>query len=264
MSSAAELKRWDKVVMIPIDSLEFCNWNSNEVSPEVMAALMEDIQQGVFDEPAQVVPIENGKYLVLGGEHRTRALRALDHNEVPCIIRTDMIGKTRKDLILWSVRRNNIRGQNNEQKYAKLEQELVDQHNMTTEAARRSMLINGDLAKALKKRDKKTSDGDEDEGDARPDRKGDQGEDPNQETKDREGLLKSLKAAEQEVLLQSGDTVEHGYLFFAQDEKLHLVVNETRNLYALVRRMVDACKGESATVDEFLVSALTKELSSWE
>ena len=259
------MKVWDKAVLIPIDDLVYCDWNSNEVSPEVMAALMEDIQQGVFDEPAQVVPIENDKYLVLGGEHRTRALRALDHEEVPCIIRTDMIGKTRKDLILWSVRRNNIRGQNNEQKYAKLEQELVDQHNMTTEAARRSMLINGDLAKALKRHDKKQSGADEtddaDDGQERP--KGEQS-DAHAETRDRESLLKTLRAAEEEVLLQSGDTVEHGYVFFGQDGKSHLVVNESRNLYALVRRMVDACKGESATVDEFLISAISKEIKSWE
>lgn len=259
------MKVWDKAVLIPIDDLVFCDWNANELPADAMAALMEDIQHGSFDEPAQVVPVENDKYLVLGGEHRTRALRALDHEEVPCIIRTDLIGKPRKDLILWSVRRNNTRGKINEQKYAALEQELVDQHNMTTEAARRSMLINGDLAKALKKHDKKQNGADEtddaDDGQERP--KGEQS-DAHTETREREALLKTLRAAEEEVLLQSGDTVEHGYVFFGQDGKSHLVVNETRNLYALVRRMVDACKGESATVDEFLISAISNEIKSWE
>jgi ParB-like chromosome segregation protein Spo0J len=259
------MKVWDKAVLIPIDDLVYCDWNANELPEPEMAALIEDIQHGSFDEPAQVVPADGGKFLVLGGEHRTKALRALDHTEVPCIVRQDLVGKTRKDLILWSVRRNNIRGRVNEQKYAKIEQELVEQHQMTTEAARRSMLINGDLAKALKRADKKNGqDKDEDQDDS-PER-GERGEqsDAHKETKDREGLLKSLKAAEQEVLLQSGDTVEHGYLFFAQDEKLHLVVNESSSLYGAVRRMVDACKGESATVDEFLISAISKELKSWE
>lgn len=251
------MKVWDKALLIPIDKLVYTDWNANELSEEGMAALMEDIQQGGFDEPCHVVPIENDQYLVLGGEHRTRALSALDQTEVPCIVRTDLVGKPRGDLILWSVRRNNIRGRINEQKYAKLEQELIEQHNMTAEAARRSMLINGDLARALKRREKPPQDEDDP---AEPVDK----QPAHKEASDRESLLKSLRAAEQEVLLQSGDTVEHGYLFFAQDEKLHLVVNESSSLFGAVRRMVDTCKGESATVDEFLTSAITKELKSWE
>jgi len=259
------MKVWDKAVLLPIDSLVFTDWNVNELSDEGMAALIEDIQQGGFDEPVHVIPTEDGHYLVIGGEHRTKALRSLDVDEVPAIIRSDLAGLARKELMLWSVRRNNVRGKINEQKYAALENELVEQHQMTTEAARRSMLVNGDLAKALKKHDKKQkNDESDDDADSGSERKSEPQDDAHKESKDRESLLQALKTAEQEVLLQSGDTVEHGYLFFAQDEKLHLVVNESRNLYALVRRMVDACKGESAKVDDFLASAITKEISSWE
>lgn len=44
--------------------------------------------------------------------------------------------------------------------------------------------------------------------------------------------------------------------------QMHLLVNETRPLHALVRDMVDACKGESAAVAEFLISAIHNELQA--
>jgi ParB/RepB/Spo0J family partition protein len=260
------VKTWDKAVLLPIDSLVLTDWNCNELQDDGMASLLEDIQQGGFDEPIHVVPIKDDRYLVIGGEHRTKALRSLDVSEVPAIVRHDLAHLDRKELILWSVRRNHTRGKVNEQKYAKLEQELIDQHNMTTEAARRSMLVNGELAKALKRREKKLRASDDEPDDETSGGKSDR-EPPTEahkEARRRESVLQSLKTAEEEVLLQSEDTVQHGYLFFAQQGKLHLVVDTTKHLHVLVQRMVDTCKGESASVDEFLASAISKELKSWE
>lgn len=262
MVEAADTEAWVGAVMIPIDKLTFCDWNTNEMGDAEMAALIEDIQNGGFDEPAQVVPTEDGNYLVIGGEHRTKAMRALDKHEVPCVVRQDLVGATRQALMLWSVRRNNTRGRVNAQKYAELERELIDQHSMTAEAARRQMLVQGDLLKKLRKTDAITDN-------EAPERDDDDGADNDskketrKESKKREQLLSTLRTAEQDVLLQSPETVEHGYLFFGQDGKLHLVANESKNLYVAVQKMVEACKGNSASVDDFMVSAITKELDSW-
>lgn len=261
------MRTWDKAVLLPIDKLVFTDWNCNELDDDGMAALLEDIQQGGFDEPVHVVPLDDGQYLVIGGEHRTKALRSLDVAEVPAIVREDLSHLSRKDLILWSVKRNHTRGRVNEQKYARLEQELVDSHNMTTEAARRAMLVKGELAKALKRRDKqgRSDDVDNDDQDNSQHERGDREpqSEAHKEAKQRESLLQSVRAAEKEVLLQSEDTVQHGYVFFAQRDKLHLVVDTSKSLHGLVQRMVEACQGESASVDEFLVSAISKELKSW-
>ena len=101
-------------------------------------------------------------------------------------------------------------------------------------------------------------------GGQRPDTDGEK--DRREELKDRRSLLAALKTAERDVLLVSADSVPFGYLFFAQgaEDQTHLVVDESPKLHMLVKRMVAAAKKDSAKVDEFLVSAITKELREWE
>ena len=80
---------------------------------------------------------------------------------------------------------------------------------------------------------------------------------------DRRALLTSLKAFQQDVLQQSADTVEQGYLFFGIAGHTHLVVNENAYLNKLVGEMVEACKANSDQLNEFLISAIKKELPAW-
>lgn len=274
--TTTEFNTWQKAVLIPTDRLVFTDWNCNEMSQEKLAHLQaeieneEDPEDPHFDEPLQVIPIKEneGKYLVLGGEHRTKIARSLEMEAVPCVIREDLAKLSRKDLMLWSVRRNNLRGRLNATKYAEMEAELVDHHGMTTEAARRSMLIDGDLAKALRAtmavRDNEQNDSDD--GHAGTKEFGDSVDDAREERRSKEELLHALKIAEQDVLLDSADTVQHGYLFFVQGKKgqMHLVVDETKNLHELVKLMVKACKGADAKIDDFLSSAIRTELGNWE
>ena len=269
-----EFKTWEGAVEMPTDLLVFTDWNCNEMSEQKLAHLQQEIENAEnpsdhhFDEPIQVVPLKDmpGKYLVLGGEHRTKIARALDMETVPCVIRHDLADKPRAELMTWSVRRNNLRGKLNAQKYAEMEAELIDKHGLTSEAARRSMLIDGDLAKALRAsvsvRDNEVTDTDDGY-----DGKREHGDDDPAEARRSEAeLLQALKIAEQDVLLDSADTVEHGYLFFMQGAKgqTHLLVDESDALHKLVKNMVNACKGLDAKVDDFLIAAIRNELKNWE
>lgn len=272
----AEFATWDKAVEIPTDRLVFTDWNCNKMSEQTLAHLQSEIKNEAdpsdhhFDEPLQVIPIKEseGKYLVLGGEHRTKIALALDMTAVPCVVRHDLAKLSRKDLMLWSVRRNNLRGKIDAQKYAEMESELIDHHGMTAEAARRSMLISGDLAKALRAsvsvRDNEETTTDTGYDGAK--KHGDEVEQATEARRSKEELLQALKIAEQDVLLDSADTVDNGYLFFVQGKKgqTHLVVDESVTLHGLVKQMVSACKGIDGKVDDFLVNAIRNELLNWE
>lgn len=275
-------KTWDRAVLIPISELVFTDWNCNVMAPDKQAELIASIQNTVdpndprFDEPLQVVPAgEDGEgskksWLVLGGEHRTKAMIALNQTHIPCVIREDLVGKDRKELMLYSVRRNNLRGKLDAQKYAELEDELINDYEMSTEAARRTMLVEDDLANALRASINSTraEDDDDDKSSTEYDKDFDNDGQREEATKERDQaeLLNALRTAEQDVLLDSADTVEHGYLFFAQGKKgqIHLLVDESKNLHELVSKMVDTCKGTSSKVDEFLSTAISKELKNWE
>jgi ParB-like chromosome segregation protein Spo0J len=290
MPKQEDLKSWNEAVVIPTDKLILTDWNCNSMDDEEFAALCMEIKDGGFDEPCQVVPLKGkneGKYLVLGGEHRYKASLANGKKEVPCIIKTHLADAAEKELMLWSVRRNNIRGRIDAQKYAALEHKLADRWSMAAEAARREMLIKGDLLKTLKRSPaledneslELSNDDDEslDDDSSSTGSKGDTGGDKphgdrpatdgEREVKkkfaDRRALLMALKAAEQEVLLESEDTVEHGYLFFSQAGGTHLVVNESARLHELVAEMVNILKRNSEKVDDFLASAISNEIEKW-
>jgi len=81
---------------------------------------------------------------------------------------------------------------------------------------------------------------------------------------DQRALLTSLKAFQQDVLQQSADTCNQGYLYFGIAGHTHLVVNETAALNKLIGTMVDTCKANSDQINEFLISAIKKELPKWQ
>lgn len=283
-------KAWTEAVLIPISQLVLTEWNTNEMEDSEFAELCKEIKDGGFDEPCQVVPLKGeneGKFLVLGGEHRFKAMLTNGKKEVPCIIKKHLSDADEKELMLWSVKRNNIRGKINEQKYAKLEAKLLDKWGVAAEAARREMLIRDEMLAKLQRspalEDNESielSDDDDELSDDDPapsdggggskgekpkgDRPATDGQrDVKKKFADRRALMQALKSAEQEVLLESADTVEQGYLFFCQGGGTHLIVDESKELHALVAEMVNIVKNNSEKVNDFLVSAITKELPNW-
>lgn len=291
MSKEKALKTWSEAVIIPVDKLVPAEWNCNTMEPEEFAELCHEIKAGGFDEPIQVVPLKggDGTFLILGGHHRYKACVATGRKEVPCIIKQHLTDADEKELMLWTVKRNNIRGKIDEQKYAKLEQRLSEKWSISAEAARRQMLVKGEILQRLNKspalEDNESIDLSHDDDDlsdedgsapvsSRSDSEGremprgerpatDGERDRKRKFADRRALLQALKAAEEEVLLTSGDTVEQGYLFFAQGGGNHLIVNESPKLHDLIAEMVSVLKNNSEKVDDFLISAITKELPNW-
>lgn len=299
-SGAASPATWDGAVLISIDQLQPTSWNVNEMDKQEFAALVEEIRDGGFDEPCQVVPIKDGpdagKYLILGGEHRYKASAANGIELVPCVIKEHLTNADEATLIEWSIKRNNIRGKLNRQKYAAIEKKLSGKWQISAEAARRRMLVRQELSKNIKdKLDRQVEEDDEttdtdpndietnaknvegpveevDVGGTSPDRRrppkdGDETDgiaDQKKAFANRRTLLASLKTFAQEVLSESAETVEHGYLYFSFGGATHLVVDENVRLNSTIADMVAACKANSDKINDFLISAITKELPQWQ
>ena len=270
-----KFKTWSLAVMIPRNLLVLTDWNINEMTERAFAELVSEIKDHDFDEPCQVVPIkegpDEGKYLVIGGEHRYKAACALEMDDVPCVIKDSLNPSDRAGLMEYSVRRNNIRGRIIAERLANLESELMSKRAISVEAVRNKLFLKGELLKGLRKtaaiRD--NEDDEAEKGGRETRKKREEGEaDPDpigtKAIKKAVSLGASLGALRAEVLDRHGDTVENGYIYFGQGDKQHLIVEESKSLYTLVARMVSAAKSESASIDEFLVSAIQRELKEWE
>lgn len=290
----SSLTTWDGAVLIPLEDLVICDWNVNEMGDPEYAALLEAVREGGFDEPGQVIPLKDRKFMLLGGEHRKKVCVALEMTHMPCVIKEHLSGADEETLMQWSVTRNNIRGKINEQRFRKLQKRITGRGKVSAEAARRRMLISDEHHAHLKERfsqgvintmvdigngssnsrmpsetvnidgpspDRRRPPKDEDEDDTvtTSPHKG-----RNQAFADRRALLTSLKSFQKDVLQQSADTVEQGYLYFGIAGHTHLVVNETPALNKLIGEVVEACKANSDKINEFLISAIKKELPSWQ
>ena len=290
----ATLPLWEGAVLIPINDLVLCDWNVNEMDEPEFAALLEEVREGGFDEPGQVIPLKDSKYLLLGGEHRKKVCLALEITHMPCVIKEHLSDADEQTLMEWSVRRNNIRGKINEQRFAALQKRMSGRGKVSAEAARRRMLIREERHAHLKERFsqdvidtmvevEKAKVGDGSSKSKAPSEQVSVGTSPDkrrppkdesittapskgrkQAFADRRALLSSLKAFHQDVLQQSADTVDQGYVFFGIAGTTHLVVNETPALYKLIGELVETCKANSDQINEFLISAIKKELPKWQ
>jgi hypothetical protein len=286
---------WTKAKLIPVDMLIIPEWNVNEMDDAAFARLLDETKDD-FDEPVQVIRLKEGphagKFLVPGGAHRLKAVRINGGTHIPCVPKTKLEGKDELEIQEWSVVRNNIKGRLNAQKVAELQARISKKWNLSTKAAQNRLLMRQELAESLKKKhveeDNETTDtdpndietisvgGSESSGDspAEGGKSPDKRKPPFDETDglgdrrkkfaERRALVASLKACVQEALIESEETVEHGYLYFGTGGQTHLVVNESKQLHALIADMVAACKANSDKVDEFLCSALSKELPQWQ
>ena len=265
---------WDAAREIPIDLLVLTHWNVNEMSKSSFDELVEDIDRTGFDEPCQVVPIttgeDSGKFLVVGGEHRYKACKVIGKKTVPCIVKDHLDPNDEEDMMLYSVRRNNVRGKINAQKYAELEQKISKRKKISVEVARKRMMIRGQALKSLRKvaavaenEDDETEKGGRKSKTEKTPSPDDPAPSPLRSSAERQKLLANLRALEQEILLKC-ETIEHGYIFFGQGGHNHLVVQESSHLYKLVEQLAAMCKRDSVKINEFLTSAIAKELKDWE
>ena len=274
-------KTWEAAKLIPVDLLVLTDWNANKMTDEMLAKLVEEIREYDFDEPCQIVPIGTGshagKFLVIGGEHRYKACVIEGKAEVPCVVKERLTDADEDKLMEYSVRRNHLRGQLDVEKYRALEKRLSGKWQTSAEAARERMLVRDERVRTIKSQHEASidpdggageevdlEDGSSGSGDKSKGRSTDGNEARKKAFADRRALLANLKSFVTEVLAESEETVEHGYLFFGHGGSKHLVINEDARLHGLIGEMVEACKANSDKVAEFLVSAITKELPQWQ
>lgn len=253
-------RAWQGAFMCPIDKLVFTDWNVNEMSDGDFSELVAEIEDDGFDEPIAVIPLKDkpGHFLVPSGEHRARAARSLGMSEIPAVLKRKLSEADEAEIKMWSVRRNHIKGSVNVAKFKALEKNLSEKHKIQTDVARRRMLVKDDLLAKLRPPEEKKPREPNDSPDS------DAGDNKTNDAGDQRRLLNALKSAEKEVLLQSADSVKHGYLWFEQGSGKHLVVDASSNLHGRVQAMVKHCKKDQARVDEFLSAAIAAELAKRE
>ena len=122
---------------VPIDKVHPNKYNPNEMAPEKLQATITDIEKYGFSGGIDVRPHPDhqGHWIIIDGEHRWKALKALGSKTCP-IINKD---RDEAEAKILTVRRNNERGEFNTVKLARLIVDLQDNHKITDVAKRLDM-----------------------------------------------------------------------------------------------------------------------------
>lgn len=230
-------------VMIKVDQLHEFPGNPNEQDPVTFNNLVEEIERDGWDEPVIVVPrdkIEPGKpgYTVVSGNHRLKAAQVLDYAEIPCVVKSDWDDEQSKIKV---IRRNNIRGENNPAKFAK----LIDSfENKYTPDQLADMMGFKDLADFEKLYDKEQED---------QDNKAKEGV---ADAKEEINLIDGLSLILNRLFAEYGDTVPFSFLFFLYGSKIHLVVQTNTKLRKLLEMITTRCVKDGLDVNLVLTGLL--------
>jgi len=230
---------------VPMGIIEPNDWNTNEMSDAEFNRLTQEIEESNLVSAIQIVPAEGGKFRILGGENRWRAVQTLGWETIPCHILTDerFLDVDLQELL--SVRLNVIHGKQNPEKFAKLYEKKAlkygvdqlqalfgytstDAWNKVTRGVEKALGdsgIGGDgLLAELKKRTKKVRSVD--------------------------GLGRVLN----KLFSEYGSDLKHSFMVFAHGNKRHLyVILSDEGMDSLDRIMGD-CRKNDKDINDVLVS----------
>jgi len=219
-------------VMLKVTDLYELPYNSNVQDPVTFNNLVDEIKRDGFDEPLVVVPRSlhdtNDKlsgYYVVSGNHRLKAGRVLNFEEMPCIIKHSWDREKSK---IKSIRRNNIKGENDPAKFTRLVESLETNY----DPAQLSDVLGFKDIDALMEVYQQEQ---QEEEERQQDTLADTGSKPN--------LVDALSLILNRIFAEFGDTVPYSFLYFVYGTKAHLVVQANtalkKTLETITRRCID-------------------------
>ena len=236
---------------VSLDKIVPNNWNANEEDEATFDALVDDVSETGFIDSLTVVPMENGTYRIIGGEHRWMAAKASGSSEVPCLI---LKGEKWRDEDLQkfvTVRMNVIRGKLNPEKFARLYEEMAEKYGAeqlqkmfgfvdkrafkklvkgVTKAAKQSLPkeLHGEMVEKAK--DAKTVD--------------------------------DLSTIVQEMYQKYGDTVSKSYMIFTHGKQEHIYVQMDQKMRRAMDKVILYIETAGVDINDFMapvVKACLKE-----
>jgi hypothetical protein len=201
-----ELQVWRNAVLIPMNRLVPNDWNPNVEDAEVFNELVREMEMEGWDEPILVVPLGDGQYRIINGEHRYHAAQILGLQEAPCVIKERWDERTQK---IKTVRRNVLHGSLNPAKLQRLVGQLAPSPEMLPALRLELGMAEKEFAQKVLR-------------DLRPrDRVVDEAL---VATRDRLRSSENLAFILSRIFQEYGDDLERSFMFFMYGRKMHLML----------------------------------------
>lgn len=227
------------------DDLVPADYNANEMDEEEFALLKENIVEAGFVDPVTVIPLTDGKYGIIGGEHRWRAAKALDIKIIP----VDLVQKEKwKDedfQKFQNVRLNVIHGKMNPEKFLKLYNEMVEKYGKEKIAKLMGYKNDTAIRKIVKNvaQEMKAS---------LPPEMARQFEEQAKEAR----TIGDLERIIQHLFQEHGDSLKFNFMVFAWGGKEHIYVAMSKKVHTAMKKIMAKSKSGSIDINEIIANAI--------
>lgn len=231
-----------------LDPAELDNnaWNPNMMDQDDFNRLVREIEDVGFIDPVQVVPVEEGRYRIIGGEHRVAAAVELRLPTIPAIVLDGPRWQDEDLQKLVTVRLNMLKGKMNPEKMAVLYRQMAEKYGEDalqnlfafTDQQAWDKLVSG-IKQGLSKA-------------ALPKEKQREFAEKAKEAK----TLKDLERILNELWSSYGDTVQLSFMIFTYGKREHFYVAMDRKTREAVKRVAAHCKGHAKDINTVLGPAI--------
>lgn len=240
-SLEAPKKRQIEFRWLPIDMVVPNSWNINQQDDITFNLLQDEIAKVGLIDPIEVVPMDDGRFVILGGEHRWRAAKNLGHEEVPCILLTDERWKDEDLQKFVTVRLNVIHGKTDPDKFVSLYNEMAQKYG--ADSMQRLMgyadsrqfekmlgWVKKGLAKSLPKEMSKEIE---------------------EKTKDIK-TVSDLERIIQELFAKYGETVSQSFMVFTYGKQDHIYISMDPKMRKAMNKAMECCRITGLDMNEFM------------
>jgi len=221
-------------------------WNPNFMEQDDFNRLIREIEDVGFIAPVQVVPIEGGRYRIVGGEHRVAAARELRLGTIPVMVLEGPRWQDEELQKLVTVRLNALTGKVNPDKMAILYRQMAKKYG---EDALQNLFAYTDqnawdkLVSGIKQGLSKA---------ALPKEKQKEFTEKAKEAK----TLKDLERILNELWSSYGDTVQLSFMIFTYGRREHFYISMDKKTREAVKKIGAHCKGHAKDINTVVGPAL--------
>ena len=242
---------------IPVDRIVPNSWNANEEDERTFDHLVEDVAETGFIDSLTVVPLDDGNYRIIGGEHRWMAAKASGENEVPCLILQGAKWKDEDLQKFVTVRMNMLKGKLNPEKFLKLYHEMADKYG----EEQLQKLFGFTDKKAFKKILKGVTNA------AKQALPKELHDDLEEKAKDAQ-TVEDLGTIVQEMFQKYGDTADKSFMIFTHGKQEHIYIAMSTDMRRAMDKVCLFCDTAGQDINDFMVpvvkACLDKAMQSLE
>jgi len=234
---------------IPVDDLIPNSWNPNQMNDKTFDMLVRRMREVGPLRPINVIALKDqpGKYMIIDGEHRWKAAKALDWPSVSALVMEGTQFEQEDAQKFLTMQLNQIAGKTSPEKFLKLYNEMVAKYGDKalkdlmgfTDSTKWRVLTKGiadGLPGEMKKKFKEKMEG------ANPDELG--------------NIL-------QEIMGMYGNDMRYNFMVFTFEDKEHVWIRMNKDTHQLVKDLADTCRAVGLDINIPLIDALDFALTQF-